>query len=160
MKPAKTRKLGALEAGNRAKDARLLAVLELGLEPHHVEQRAEPIILAQLNDGARLDVRRMAVGQAEGLHRSVTQSLTAALRHHLDRQAAVEVGRFPVVESDLLAAEQGIDERLVLFARERAIDVRCVRAAGARLVVARLQPSARHVDRVAVNNRSDRIEEG
>jgi hypothetical protein len=64
------------------------------------------------------------------------------------------------VEGDLVAGEQGIDECLILFARERTVDVGGIRAAGPCFVVARLQPSARHVDRIAVNDRSDRIEEG
>src|SRR5262245_39471188 len=73
MKAAEARKLGALEAGDRAEDARLLGVLELGLEAHHVEEGAEPIVLAQLNYGVGLDARRMGVGEAERLHRTVTQ---------------------------------------------------------------------------------------
>src|SRR5262249_59582713 len=46
MKAAETRELGPLETRDGAEDARLLAVLELGLEAHHVEQGAEPIVLA------------------------------------------------------------------------------------------------------------------
>src|SRR5262249_58524886 len=48
----------------------------------------------------------------------------------------------------------------VLLARERTIDVVGARSTRSRLVVARLQPSERHVDRVAVNDRGDGIEEG
>jgi hypothetical protein len=41
-------------------------VLELRLEAHHVEQRAEAIVLAQLNDGVGLDVRRMGLVRPNG----------------------------------------------------------------------------------------------
>ena len=46
MQPAEPRELGALEARDGAEDARLLAVLQLGLEADHVEQRAELVVLA------------------------------------------------------------------------------------------------------------------
>src|SRR5262249_11873429 len=117
VKAAKPRELRVLEAWDRAEDARLLAVLELGLKPDDVEEGPEPVVLAQLNDGIGLDVRRMRVGEAERFHRAVAQSFAAALRHHLDGQATVEIGRLPVVESNLVAAEQGFDERLVSFPR-------------------------------------------
>ena len=54
MKPAEARELGLLQARNGAEDAHLLAVLELGLEAHHVEQGAELVVLAQLHDGVGL----------------------------------------------------------------------------------------------------------
>ena len=38
VQPAEPRELGALEAGNGAKDADLFGVAELGLEADHVEQ--------------------------------------------------------------------------------------------------------------------------
>src|SRR5262245_63753898 len=90
----------------------------------------------------------------------MAQGVGAALGHHLDGQAAVEIGRLPVVEGDLVAGEQGGDEGVVLLARERTIDVISARSTRSRLVVARLQPSERHVDRVAVSDWRDSIEEG
>jgi hypothetical protein len=60
-------------------------VLQLGLEAHHVPQRAQRIVLAQLDDGVGLHQRVARVGQADGLHRPVAQGLAAALGHHLDR---------------------------------------------------------------------------
>ena len=83
----------------------LLAVLELGLEADHVVERAEPIVLAQLHDRIGLVLRGMRIGESERLHRPVPQRLAAALGHHLDRQAAVEIGGcLPVVKADLVAA--------------------------------------------------------
>ena len=47
-----------------------------------------------------------------------------------------------------------------MCAVERAIDVIGARAAGAGLVVARLEPRDRHVDALAMHDRRDRVEEG
>ena len=41
--------LSVFEARDGAEDAHLLAVLQLGLEPHHVEQRGKLVVLAQLH---------------------------------------------------------------------------------------------------------------
>ena len=51
MQAAEPRELGLAEARDHAEDARLLAVLQLGLEADHVPQRAERIVLAELHDG-------------------------------------------------------------------------------------------------------------
>ena len=141
----------------------LLGVLQLGLEPHHVEQRAEAVVLAQLHDRISLHLRIVRVGEAEGLHGTVAQRLAPALRHHLDRQAAVEIGRrsLPIVERHLVGGEQRIDEGAVLLAGERTVDVvGAVAAAGPGLVVARLEPGDREVDGFAVHDRRDGVEEG
>ena len=51
MQAAEPRELGVLQARDRAEDAHLLAMLQLGLEADHVAQRAQRIVLAQLHDG-------------------------------------------------------------------------------------------------------------
>ena len=153
--------LRPFEARDHAEDARLLAVFELGLEADDVEQGAERIVLPELHDGVGLDGRRMGVGQADRLHRPVAQGLAAALGHHLDRQAAVEIGRaLEFAEFGLLRREQRVDEGVVNVAAHRAVDIGRGVAAGARLVVARLHPGDFHVDRVAVHDRRDGVEEG
>ena len=151
-----------LQAGNGAEDAHLLAVFQFGLETDHVEQRAEFVVLAQLHDCVGLDAGAARIGQAERLHRAVAQRLAAALGHHLDRQAAVEIGRrrFPIVEFGFIAGDQCVDEGVVLFARQRAIDVVGAGAARAGLVVARLEPGLLEVDRFAMHDRRDGVEEG
>ena len=103
----------------------------------------------------------MRIGQPDRLHRPVAQRLVAALGHHLDRQAAVEIGRvgLPILEIDLLAGQQRRDEGVVLLLRHRAVDVVGAGAAGPDLVVARLEPRHRHVDGILVHDRRDRIEE-
>ncbi len=89
------------------------------------------------------------------------QCFAAALGHDLDRQAAIEVGRvgFPLLEVGLFAGDQRIDEAVVLLFCQGAIDVIGAGAAGADLVVARLEPRRRHVDGIPVDDRGDRIEE-
>src|ERR1700683_308479 len=104
------------EPRNGPQDTRLLAMLQLGLEAHHVEQRAELVVLTQLYDRIRLCGWLSRIGQAERLHRAMAQRFPSALGHHFDRQAAFEVGRrgFEVVESRLVPRDQRIDEVVVL----------------------------------------------
>ena len=162
VQAAQPRELGVLQAGDHAQDAGLLAVLELGLEAHHVPQRAQRIVLAQLHHGVRTLAVPVGVGQADGLHRPEAQGVAAALGHHLDGQAAVEVGRggLPVLERGLLRGQQRVEEGLVLAARHRAVDVVGAGAGGAGLVVARLAPGDGRVDRVEVHDGGDGVEEG
>ena len=91
--------------------ADLLGMLQLGLEADHVPQRAERIVLAQLDDrigpapGAR-------IVEPDRLHRAEAQRVDAALGHHLDRHAAVEIGDvLPFLELGLLAVEQALRGR-------------------------------------------------
>ncbi len=161
MDAAEPRELGALEPGDHAEDAALLAVLHLGLEADDVEQRPQRIVLPQLHDRIGLDRRLMDVGQSERLHRPVAQGLAAALGHDLDRQAAVEIGRaLEFAEFCLLRRQHGVNESLVLVAAHRAVDVgRSAFATRPFLVVARLHPGDVHVDRGAVDDRGDGVEE-
>ena len=77
MEAAEARELGVLETGDHAEDARLLAMLQLGLEAHHVPQIAERIVLAKLHDGIGA-VAGARVAQSHGLHRAITQRVFAA----------------------------------------------------------------------------------
>src|SRR5262249_57452020 len=95
VQTTQTRELGVLQSGNGAEDAHLLAMLELGLEAHHVEQRAEPVVLPQLYYRIRLARSRMRVGQSERLHRAVPQRLRSTFRHDFNRQTTVNIGRRP-----------------------------------------------------------------
>ena len=115
METAEAGELGPLQPRNRPEHPRLLAVLQLGLEADHVEQGAERVVLAQLHHGVGLLARAVRVREPEGLHRPVPQRFAAALGHHLDRQAAVEVGRaLPLAELGLVAGEERVDEGFVL----------------------------------------------
>src|SRR5215469_14764826 len=51
VQPTEAGELRVLEAWDQAQDAHLLTVFELGLEADHVPQRAEHVVLAQLNHG-------------------------------------------------------------------------------------------------------------
>src|SRR6185437_1842829 len=62
---------GLLQPRNHTENTPLLAVFELGLEADHVEQRAERVVLPELDDGVGLDLRIMRVGESERLHRPV-----------------------------------------------------------------------------------------
>ena len=116
MQAAQPRELGLREARDHAEDARLLAVLQLGLEADHVPQRAQRIVLPQLHHRVGPLARLVRIGEADRLHGAEAQRLAAALGHHLDGQAAVEVGRggLPLLERGLLGGEQRVEEGLVL----------------------------------------------
>ena len=161
VQPAEPGELGLGEAGDGPEDPHLLGMFQLGLEADHVEQAAELVVLAQLHHGVGLDPGLMRIGEAERLHRAVAQRLAAALGHHFDRQAAVEIGRrlFEFVERHFVAGEQRIDEAVVLFARQRTIDVIGAGAGRSGLVVARLKPGDVEIDRVAMHDRRNGIEE-
>ncbi len=161
MQAAEPGEFGLLEAGDGAEHTLLRAVLQLGLEAHHVVERAELVVLAQLHDGVGLHRRIVRIGQPDRLHRPVAQRLAAALGHHLDRQAAVEIRRigFPLLEVGFFAGSQRVDKGVVLLPGHRAIDVIGAGAAGAHFVVARLKPRRRHIDGILVHDRGDRIEE-
>ena len=93
MKAAEPGELGLIEARDRPEDLYLFGMFQLGLEADHVEQAAELVVLAQLHDRVGFDPGLVRICQAERLHRAVAQRLAAALGHHFDRQAAVEVWR-------------------------------------------------------------------
>jgi len=159
VQPAKPRKFGVLKARDHPENVGLRAVFQLGLESDHIVERAERIVLAQLDDGIGLDLGLMAVGQPHRLHRAMPQGLAAALGHDLDRQAAVEIGRaFPFLEAGGVARDQGVDKGVVLVLVHRAIDVVAAGAAGPDLVVAGLEPAHRHVDRLGVDDGCDGVE--
>lgn len=85
------------------------------------------------------------------------QSLPSAFGHDLDWHAALKIRRvlLPIVEGHLLAVGQRGHEVLVLRSIHRAVYVVL-----ASLVPSRSHPGYVHVDAVAMNDRSDRIEEG
>src|SRR5215468_1196627 len=103
----------------------------------------------------------MRIGEPEWFHRAMTQSLKAAFRHDFNRQAAVEVGCvcFPFMEALFIPGQQCRNKCMILLTRQRAVDVIGARAAGARLVVTRLEPGLAEVDTVAMDNGSDSVEE-
>ena len=161
VQPAQPGELGPLQAGDHPQHAGLLAMLQLGLEADDIVERAQRVVLPELNHRMR-PAAGARVGEAHGLHRPEAERVAAAGRHDLDRQAALEIGRarLPFLELGLLGREQRVDEGRVLPGVHRAVDVVGTRAAGPGLVVARLEPCRRHVDALAVDDGGDGIEEG
>ena len=161
MEAAEPGELRLGQAGDHAEDVGLDGVAQAGLEADHVVERAQRIVLAELDDGMGLDRRVARIGEPDRLHRPVAQRFAAALGHHLDRQAAVEIGDpLPVVVLVRLAGKKRIDEGVVFGLVHGAVDVVGAAAAGAGLVVARLEPGDVHVDRIEMDDGRDGIEEG
>src|SRR5262245_9916451 len=160
VQSAEARKLRLLEARNGMEDAHLFAVLELGLEANHVPQRAKSIVLAQLHDGVGSFAAAMGVREADGFHGAKTQGVAAGLGHHLDRQAALKIGRggFPGLEARFFGGEERGNEGFVLALSHGTINVVGARAAGAGLVIARLTPGDLGIDAVEMHDRRNGIE--
>ena len=88
VQAAEPRELGVLQPRNGAEDARLFAVLQLGLEADHVEQRAELVVLAKLHDRIGLDCGSCGLVRPNGFigpWRSVSRP----------RSAITSIGRQP-----------------------------------------------------------------
>ena len=161
MQAAEPREFGVLKPGNRAEYPDLLAMPELCLKPHHVEQGAQLVVLPQLNHGVGLFVALVGVGQPHGLHRAMAQRFDAAFGHDFDGEATVEIRDvFPVFEGGFFASDQRLHKREIPVAIEGAIEVVAAVAARSDFVVAGLKPGFVHIDAVAVNDRSDGVEEG
>ena len=144
MQAAQPRELGVLQArGSCAAHAPARrASASSGSRPCSTACPAHCPAAAARPHAAACRPRVVRIGQPDRLHRPEAQRLAAALGHHLDRQAAVEVGRglLPLLERGLLARQQRVDERLVLRPAHRTVEVVGARAARPRLVVARLLP--------------------
>src|SRR5690349_13498557 len=121
MEAAEPSELGILETRNGPEQPHLFGMLQLGLEADHVPERAERIVLAELDDRIR-PAPGPRIVQADWLHRAEPERVDAALRHHLDRHAALEIGRvlLPVAKLGLLAVEEALMEGEILLLRHRA----------------------------------------
>ena len=84
MQPAEPRELGIFQAGDHTEHVGLNAVLQLGLEADHIVERAQGIVLAQLDDGVGLNQRVAWIGQADGFEWTPAQRLVTALGHDLN----------------------------------------------------------------------------
>ncbi len=151
-------KLRILQPRDHLEDFLLGTVFQLGLEPDHIIQRAELVILTQLYHrmGFHIAVR---VGEANWLHRPKAQCFDAAFGHDLDRQATLEIGRilFPFLEFSFRSFEQGIDEARILLFIHGAVDIVLAGAAGTGFVIAGLIPRLVEIDAVGVDDRCNGI---
>src|SRR5690606_30958565 len=133
--------LRILETGDHAEDATLLARAEPRLESDHVPHLTGSILAPQLHyrPGSPACTR---IPQSYRLHRPEPQCVGAALRHHLDRQASLEVRDarvnlwrrrwrigvrvrhvLPVVSGIDVSRSHFVDDSLALFTRPRSIQV-------------------------------------
>ncbi len=142
MQTTQPGELGILETWNGPKHPYLFRMFEFGLEANDVVERAERIVLPQLNDRIRSTLG-MGIKQTDRLHWTKTQGLRATRRHHFDRQAAFKIrgGLLPFLEVGLFTGQQGVDEIVIDRLVERAVDIiRTIatgtRAAGAFFVIA------------------------
>ena len=108
MQAAQPRELGPLQPRDQPEHPDLLGMLQLGLKSDHVVERSQGVVLPQLNHRMRPSPRP-GVGQAHRFHRPEAQRLRPALGHHLDRQAALEIGRaqLPILEAALVGRPAG-----------------------------------------------------
>ncbi len=161
MQSAKARELRILQPGYGAEDAHLFGMFQFGLEADHVPQRAEAVVLAQLHHGmGALAAARIL--QPHRLHGAESQGLLTTRCHHFDGQAGFEIGRgfFPFLEVGLFAGQQRGDEILILRLVQRQVDIVRYAAAGALLVITRLEPGDVEIDGLAVHDGGDGVEEG
>jgi len=98
-----------------------------------------------------------------GFHRPIAQGFRGPrLGHHLDRQAAIEIGRigFPLLEVGLLAGNQRVDETVILLFGQGTIDVVGAGTAGAEPChsVTETTPADMSME-ITVHDRGDGIEE-
>ena len=100
---------------------------------------------------------RARVLEADRLHRPEAQRVHAAPRELLDGQTALEIVRVvELLPMMLLRAGERFMESQVLLSAERAVDV--IGAAVERTPIARGFVGNRHVDRLGIDDRADRIE--
>src|SRR5256712_635076 len=120
---SETDKLRLLESRDEPQDARLIAPLDLRLEADEAEVIAGQVVLPELHGRVRL-AARSRIGETDRFHRSEPQRVAAAMRHHLDRQAPFEKPLLvEVVHGRRFGRDERVVETIVLFARQRAVQV-------------------------------------
>ena len=123
MHHAEADELRLLEPGHQAQHAGLIGPLDLGLEADQAEVVAGQRVLPQLHGRIR-EAPGARVREADRLHRAEAQRVAPAMRHHLDRQAALEeVGLVEVVHRGRFGRDQRVVERVVFGLGERAVQV-------------------------------------
>ena len=133
-----------------AEHALLLRKLQVRLESDEVEQRLFRILGAQLHHGPRA-AAGARVAQADRLQWAEADRVVPALRHHLDRHAALvdlRVHHVEIVDRRALRRNERLVKRLVFLFVHRAVDVIVVAAA-----VARGREAVLHVEAFARDDR-------
>ena len=156
MHRAEADELSAFKAGDHPKHAVLFGLPKLGLETDQAVDARISVFLTKLDDCVGPSARS-GVGQSDGFHRAVGEGVASAPRDFFHRQASLEVsGVFFLIKVQVgdLGGEQRGDERFVLLASHRAVEI-----GGLPFVVTRLAEDLAVVDALGVNRRRDGIEE-
>jgi hypothetical protein len=153
MNASKALDFRIFETGNHAEHPPLFRPLHPGLKADHVKGGSGGVLLAKLDYGVRPSAGAR-IGETHGLHATKGQGLTAPFSQDLDRKTALEVTHLlELPELDLLGAQDGIDEGLILLLVERAVHVGRIAA----LVVSGGPKSNVEIDRIGRNDGSDCI---
>ena len=145
------------EAGDHAENALLLAKGEVRLKTHEVVGGAVPVLGAQLDRGPG-PVAGPGVGKADGLHGTETDRVDALACDLLCRLTCLEqVAGLEILENDALRTRELMDERLVLFAVHRRVEIVAARFG---ILVARLRKQDVHIERRGVDDGRCGIEKG
>ena len=149
-----TQKSRILQTRDQPQHTRLIAKLQMILEADQVVRIRPQVLLPQLHHriwhfaGARID-------ESHRLHRTEAKRVASAPGNLLNRQTTFKVVQlFPVTLLDRVSGEESIVKAAVLLRRHRTIDV--IRRS---FVITRSPVDARHVDRIRLDNRADRIVE-
>ena len=152
MHHAVTDKFRIVQRGDHRKDALLLREFQVRLEADDVIDAALRVVAPELHHGIRL-LPGLRVLQADGLQRPVAQRVKAAPRHDFNRHAALEDLRIlEAVHLRLFGGGQRLDERGILVALHRAVDIICFAT-----VIAGGEPGPLHVDGLKAHERRRRI---
>ena len=155
---AVTQKFGVFESGNQAEHARLFGEAHVILKAHQVVAFGAKILLAKLDHRVG-PAAGSWIGQAHRLHGTEAQCLAAAAGELFDGQAGFEERRliFRDVGGNGFRGEKSIDEALILFAIERAIQI--IVGGIERFAVARSPERDARVDGSRVDDGADGIVE-
>ena len=155
MDAAEAQELRVAQARNHREDALLLGNAEPRLEADEVPHPARAVLAPQLHHRMRLPAGSR-IGKAHRLHRTEARRLPAPPRHLLDRQASLEVGHLvEIVARVLIGSRERVDERLVLVAGHRAVEV----VVAVALPIAREGVDPLAVERVGRDDRRDGVVE-
>ena len=145
------------EAGDHAENALLLTKGEVRLKTHEVVGGAVPVLGAQLDRGPG-PAAGPGVGKADGLHGTETDRVDALACDLLCRLTCLEqVAGLEILENDALRTRELMDERLVLFAVHRRVEIVAARFG---ILVARLRKQDVHIERRGVDDGRCGIEKG
>src|SRR5215475_3692927 len=157
---AEADEFGVLQPGYHPQNTPLGAVFDVALEPDDVVSASHQILQPQLHTGVGLPPRTR-IDEPDRLHRPEAQSVAPAPRYLFYRQTALEELLFilghvahALVRLDFLRRHQRVIKPVVLLLRHRTVDV-----VVASLAVARRPEDDVVIDRFAVDDRRNRVEE-